>query len=534
MKSSAVNGAANLFAENAKALMANQGTEPDVGFSVYMNQLSMQNQSSKNPDFMSDQSENAVKKPLDLKAEKADLQKPAYSNTESDAKEKNSVQVDKTAAENTAAENRTKAKAENAGTEETAAADEMPRMKQTVGDMQTDLPEETMSQVGVLLADVKQLLMDTFQMTEEELTEALETLGISMMDLLNPETMGECIQLLSGAQDSMELLLDEALYQKCTVLQEEVLGLYEDATTQIQLSPEEMEVVLAKLALGEQSVTEEAQPLESTVEAASEQERVTTDAAPSPVEAGQEMEKEFVQKPVISTTAVQKEEAQEQPVQSVPEEEAAAEEAVPVAKAVSSFMEEKQQESGTSKQDGSQQGLQAFVERPADVAFEPTVQTGFTMSTTDFTSIIRQIAEQIRVQVSADTSSMEMQLNPAHLGRLELQVELRQGLVTARFVAENEQVKEVIENQAIQLQEDLNKQGLKVEAVEVTVETHQFERNLEQGQEQQAEEEAKASENRTRRNLNLDMLDEDEELTEAEDLAAKIMKENGNTLDYLV
>lgn len=533
MKSSAVNGAAKLFAENAKALMANQGSEPEVGFSVYMNQISMQNQGSKNPDFMSERSENAVKKPSDIKAEKVDLQKPASSDTKSDAKGKNSVEANKTTTENTAAESRTEAKAESAITEEAPEKIETPaeEMSKTP---QTDLPDEAVSQVGVLLADVKQLLMDTFQMTEEELTEALETLGITMMDLLNPETMGECIQLLSGAQDSMELLLDEGLYQKCNVLKEEILGLCKDATAQTQLSPEEMEALLAKLALGEQSVTEEAQPLESTMEAASEQESVTRDAAPSPVEAGQEMEKEFVQKPVISTTAVQKEATQEQPVQSVPEEEAAAEETVPVTKATLSQMDEKQQESGASKQEGSQQGLQAFVERPADVVFEPTVQTGFTMSTTDFTSIIRQIAEQIRVQVSADTSSMEMQLNPAHLGRLELQVELRQGLVTARFVAENEQVKEVIENQAVQLQEDLNKQGLKVEAVEVTVETHQFERNLEQGQEQQAEEEAKASENRTRKNLNLDMLDEDEELTEAEDLAAKIMKENGNTLDYLV
>ncbi len=268
--------------------------------------------------------------------------------------------------------------------------------------------------------------------------------------------------------------------------------------------------------------------------AVSEQGRMTENVVISATGSGLEMEKESVQNPVISVTAAQKEETEEQPVQRMPEEEAAAEETVPAAKTAFSQTNEKQQGSGASGQETMQQGLQAFVERPANMPFEPAVQTGFTMSTTEFTSILRQIAEQIRVQVSADTSSMAMQLNPAHLGRLELQVELRQGMLTARFVAENEQVKEVIEGQALQLQEDLNKQGLKVEAVEVTVETHQFERNLEQGGQQQAEEEAKASENRTRRNLNLDMLEEDEELTEAEDLAAKIMKENGNTLDYFV
>ena len=74
-----------------------------------------------------------------------------------------------------------------------------------------------------------------------------------------------------------------------------------------------------------------------------------------------------------------------------------------------------------------------------------------------------------------------------------------------------------------------------MEAIEVTVETHEFERNLEQGQQQnQAEEEARSEQSRrsSRRNLNLDILEEEEELTEAEDLAAKIMRENGNTMDY--
>jgi flagellar hook-length control protein FliK len=167
-----------------------------------------------------------------------------------------------------------------------------------------------------------------------------------------------------------------------------------------------------------------------------------------------------------------------------------------------------------------------------EVEAEPITYVSYDGS---YESIIRQVAEQIHVQISENSSSMEMQLNPENLGKLGLSVELRQGILTARFTAENEQVREAVESQAAVLREDLVRQGLKVEAIEVTVETHEFERNLEQGQQQsQAQEDAAREQNQknARRNLNLDLLEEEEELTDAEDLAAKIMKENGNTMDY--
>ena len=193
----------------------------------------------------------------------------------------------------------------------------------------------------------------------------------------------------------------------------------------------------------------------------------------------------------------------------------------------------------------AQQELLGNQSQPEMQQAEPVVQnvfdadvpfTAFTAYDGSYESIIRQVAEQVRVQVTADASTMEMQLNPESLGKLSLSVELKQGMLTAKFIVENEQVKEAIEGQAVMLREDLDKQGVKVEAIEVAVETHEFERNLEQGQQQsQAEEEARNAENersRSRRNLNLDILEEEDELTEAEDLAAKIMKENGNTMDY--
>ena len=74
---------------------------------------------------------------------------------------------------------------------------------------------------------------------------------------------------------------------------------------------------------------------------------------------------------------------------------------------------------------------------------------------------------------------------------------------------------------------------MKVEAIEVTVASHGFERNLEENQKnaarQQQEEEMRKS---GRRNLNLNNLDELEGLmSEEESLVAKIMAEQGNSLN---
>ena len=74
-------------------------------------------------------------------------------------------------------------------------------------------------------------------------------------------------------------------------------------------------------------------------------------------------------------------------------------------------------------------------------------------------------------------------------------------------------------------------QGVKVEAVEVTVQTHEFERNLDQGRgrEQQSNESAKKG--RTRR-INLNDALSMENMEEEDALAADMMAASGNTVDY--
>ena len=148
--------------------------------------------------------------------------------------------------------------------------------------------------------------------------------------------------------------------------------------------------------------------------------------------------------------------------------------------------------------------------------------------------IIKQIVEFSRVTISRTATTMEMQLNPENLGKLYLQLSAKDGIVSAHITAQNEVVKEALESQIVQFKENMNDAGIKVDAVEVTVGSHEFEKNLEQNakqEERQAEEQEKAA-GQTRK-INLKELDEwDGLLTEEESLVAQMMAEQGNSIDF--
>ena len=111
-----------------------------------------------------------------------------------------------------------------------------------------------------------------------------------------------------------------------------------------------------------------------------------------------------------------------------------------------------------------------------------------------------------------------------------MQVSEKEGNITARIYTQDPAVKEALENQIVVLKEQLNETGTKVQSIEVAVATHEFERNLEDGQQEngQPQEQKKQA-----RNLNLNNLDELSGLmSEEEELVAKIMRDNGNTVNF--
>ncbi|MBE8953759.1 MAG: flagellar hook-length control protein FliK, partial [Quinella sp. 1Q7] len=79
-----------------------------------------------------------------------------------------------------------------------------------------------------------------------------------------------------------------------------------------------------------------------------------------------------------------------------------------------------------------------------------------------------QIVRQARLIRSAENTQMVIKLNPEHLGELTLRVSVStNGAVNASFHSDNAQVRTIIENSLVQLRQELNNVGLKVENVQV-------------------------------------------------------------------
>ena len=86
---------------------------------------------------------------------------------------------------------------------------------------------------------------------------------------------------------------------------------------------------------------------------------------------------------------------------------------------------------------------------------------------TDY-EIPRQIVEQARLLRTLNDTQMVIRLKPEHLGELTLRVAVgSDGAVQASFHSDNAHVRSVIENSLVQLRQELNTQGIKVDRVGV-------------------------------------------------------------------
>ncbi|MBQ9377269.1 MAG: flagellar hook-length control protein FliK [Schwartzia sp.] len=88
---------------------------------------------------------------------------------------------------------------------------------------------------------------------------------------------------------------------------------------------------------------------------------------------------------------------------------------------------------------------------------------------TDPYGVMRQIVDQARLIRSDTNTEMVIRLNPRHLGELTLRVAVTaEGAVNASFHTENAQVRALLESSMVQLKQELQQQGIKVDNVNVS------------------------------------------------------------------
>ena len=362
--------------------------------------------------------------------------------------------------------------------------------------------------------EVKELL----GVDDAQLEAAMKELGLTYQDLMDPVNLANLVMNLTGEEDQLGLLMNadfQELMQNVEVLSKNLLQ-------ELGMTPQEVAEVFAQLEQNAAQITEEVpQQMQEVTDTQADVLKVqqtddvqiteqksqvtglteTNAAATESVESDGNVQN--VEEPVSQEVRVEND-------QTASQQEGQQEEAPENSMTTEDDASLLQQNDTTEKSIFTEHTFQQTVQtiRTDNITAAPTtaVPQNVVFNTLD---VIRQVSEFTRVMYQGDTTSMEMQLNPENLGKIYVQVTAKEGVVTAHLAVQNEIVKEALENQTIQLRENMNQQG--------------------SAQDEQREQASKSP----RRNISMNQLDELSGLmSEEEMLVAKIMRDNGNSVDF--
>lgn len=418
--------------------------------------------------------------------------------------------------------------------------DRIPKVTGKTGDADMQKVDQAVEEFA---KEVQQEVKELLGVDDAQLEAAMKELGLTYQDLMDPVNLANLVMNLTGEEDQLGLLMNadfQELMQNVEVLSKNLLQ-------ELGMTPQEAAEVFTQLEQNVAQITEEVpqqvQEVTDTqaevlqvqqtddVQATEQKSQVTgltetNAAATESVESDGNVQN--VEEPVSQEVRVEND-------QTASQQEGQQEEAPENSMTTEDDASLLQQNDTTEKSIFTEHTFQQTVQtiRTDNITAAPTtaVPQNVVFNTLD---VIRQVSEFTRVMYQGDTTSMEMQLNPENLGKIYVQVTAKEGVVTAHLAVQNEIVKEALENQTIQLRENMNQQGIKVEAVEVTIASHEFERNLEQNQQGSAQDEQREQASKSpRRNISMNQLDELSGLmSEEEMLVAKIMRDNGNSVDF--
>lgn len=346
--------------------------------------------------------------------------------------------------------------------------------------------------VAQAVSDIKDKIKETMDVSDEDIENAMEQLGIGIVDLLDPQSVTDLVIALSGNSDSLEFLTDASAVANLEDIINTVDEVTQNLTETYNIDITSVKDIVKDFQNDSDEAVASEQPVNKQItdyqDDKQNEKAVTEDT------------KESITDVIAEKTEVKSEAA---------------------------FTDEKKNDPDTHLQDKNNDGIEKITSdmtQSIQKAFSEVVDETSAVNEVD---IVRQVIEQIKVTTTQQLSSIEVMLNPENLGKVHVAVTAKQGIVTAQLTAQNEQVKAALENQMTALKEQFNNQGVKVEAVEITVQSHGFEseQNLEGNNSNQAQQEKKSH-----RKLDLSSLEGlDESDMTSEEIRAKDAIVNGNS-----
>ena len=408
------------------------------------------------------------------------------------------------------------------------------------------LDEEKIKDLAEEISEITNQIVDKikseFEVTDEEIEEAMEVLGLTIADLTKPTELRNLLMELTGTTDSIELLTNVELYDSVKEVTDFASNLFTEVAKDFSLSTEQLTEMINtesfEEALNEVDVSVKTN--EAEVEAEAEAEVVsevtvdkTTDAALAFENSDKANANET--KPVESNNS---NESEEVPIDT--EKKAPDKIEKPESFAQSNLMNDEAMNvrsenrknfnfDNSNNQDLSL-GQTGTVTNQTVNTVGDIVETVTSYTTgADTDNIMRQVTDYVKVHISEDVTKMEIELHPASLGTVNMQINSQNGQITAHLTVQNELVKSVLETQMIKLQETFDEQGTKVSAIEVTVAEYSLNS---QSDNNYSEERNGKSYGSKKKGINLNEIGSLDELDEEEQLEAKVMEMNGSSVNY--
>lgn len=338
---------------------------------------------------------------------------------------------------------------------------------------------ELNDKVNEAVQDVKDTIKDELDVSDEDIAKAMEVLGMTATDLLSVVKVTELVGELTGT-DAITLITDDDMLSRLTSVLDVVNAAQQDIADMSGVNVEDVSDVIAT-ANTEADVNKDVT------------DNVVSNSQPAAME--ESLSDMLANKITTDGSAKQQNKAGEQNHNT---------------------------ETYGSVADNM---IQSMSDSFADIITEDTAY----VSEAD---IVNQVIDQIKLTSGKELTSIEVMLNPERLGSVHVTVSAKNGILTAQIAAQNEQVKTALENQMTTLRENFENQGIKVDAVEITVMTHQFEAGQNFGQN---ESERKQSERKLNKKLDLSAYDDevDDEFSDDE-LRRKDSIQNGNSsVEYI-
>lgn len=413
----------------------------------------------------------------------------------------------------------------------------------TVAEKNDQIVEETES----VLEEVVEVIKEKLDVTDEDIQLAMENLGLTFIDLLNPQSLAQVVTELTGETDSITLIMNEDF----SGILEQVTDLSKQLFEKTDSSFVEIKELFENLS----TETVDVEAVETDVNLTSESIANTTDFEPVleqiiQPEVEREVQPEARPEVKVENKQELKTDAKVETAENIQEDETTVEvvnNGKPQTKEDNSDSQEKTDGNVAPKVTVETKAEKepvirhdAAIAQPVDnqIQFTPetevvTLPTGETVKAED---IVNQFVEQAKVLTDTESTTMELTLNPEGLGKIFVEVTQKGNEITAKLFTENDAVKQALESQMANLKVDLSQNSTKVTSIEVSVATHEFERNLDENPRNDSRRDEQSREQSSKRStrINMNSLDELSGMMSEEDLLiAQMMQDNGGTLDFM-